>query len=142
MVVPRSVPPSDTVTRAPASAVPVIVGSTGYAVAQTFGWGGTLDAPLREARPFYAIMLGSLALAAVFALAGVSPIALLYGASIAAGIAGPITLCFTVMIARDKKTMGALRIGPWLATAGWIVTGIVTFASIAYITLQTGMTKG
>jgi len=119
-------------------AVPVIVGSTGYAVAQTFGWKGTLDAPWREARPFYAVMLGSLALAAVLALAGVPPIALLYGASIAAGIAGPVTLCFTVLIARDAQTMGAQRIGPGLAAAGWIVTAIVTFASIAYITLQTG----
>jgi Mn2+/Fe2+ NRAMP family transporter len=111
-------------------------------VAQTFGWKGTLDAPLRDARPFYAVMLGSLALAAVFALAGVPPIALLYGASIAAGIAGPVTLFFTVLIARDEQAMGAQRIGPGLAAAGWIVTAIVTFASIAYITLQTGGAKG
>jgi Mn2+/Fe2+ NRAMP family transporter len=117
-------------------AVPVIAGTTGYVAAHTFGWRGTLNAPFREAKGFYWIILLALACAAAISFAGVSPIALLYGASIAGGLGTPITLYFAVALARDETTMGSQRIGPWLAGAGWIVAAIMSAASILYLGLS------
>lgn len=113
-------------------AVPILAGSTAYAVAQTFGWPGSLDAPFGAAPRFYAVVLGALAVAAVASFAGIPPIALLYWASIAGGIATPLTLFFAVRIASDRKVMGEHRIGRPLAAAGWAVTAIATLACVAF----------
>jgi Mn2+/Fe2+ NRAMP family transporter len=120
-------------------AVPVIAATTGYVVAQTFNWPGTLDAPLRDARGFYGTIVISLAIAAALSLIGVSPIALLYWASLAGGIATPVTLYFAVRVARDERMMGAHRISPWLAAAGWVVTAIMTAAALTFLILGARM---
>jgi Mn2+/Fe2+ NRAMP family transporter len=116
-------------------AVPVIAGTTGYVVAQTFAWPGTLDARFAEARWFYGAILVSLGIAGALSLVGASPIALLYWASVAAGIATPVTLYFLVRLARDRSVMGEHRIDPWLAGAGWVVSGVMTAAAISYLAL-------
>lgn len=116
-----------------ALAVPVLVGTNGYVIAQTFGLNGTLNARFQDARAFYVTMLVSLAIAAALAFVGVSPIALLYWASVAGGIATPVTLYFVVRLARDEAVMGEHRIGPWLASAGWVVMAIMTLAAVLYL---------
>jgi Mn2+/Fe2+ NRAMP family transporter len=105
-------------------AVPVLAGTTAYVVTQTFGWSGSLSLRWYGARRFYTVVLGSLALAAGLSFAGLSPIALLYWASIAGGLATPLTLFFAVRIARDRTIMGEHRIGGGLAAAGWITTAV------------------
>ena len=114
-------------------AVPVLAGTSAYVVTQTFGWRGSLDAPFRQARIFYGVLLGSLAIAAAFAFAGFSPIALLYWASVAGGLATPLTLWFLVSIAQNRAVMGENRITGWLAYSGWTVTFIVTAACVAFL---------
>jgi len=114
-------------------AVPVLAGTSAYVVTQTFGWRGSLDAPIEQARIFYSVLLGSLGLSAAFAFAGFSPIALLYWASVAGGLATPLTLCLLVAIAQNRDVMGENRIGGWLACAGWAVTVIVTVSCAAFL---------
>ncbi|MBV8081581.1 MAG: divalent metal cation transporter [Candidatus Eremiobacteraeota bacterium] len=113
-------------------AVPVIAATTGYVVAQTFGWKGTLDADFPHARRFYVVIFASLAVAALLSLVGASPISLLYWASLGGGVATPVTLFFAVRIARDKTMMGEHRIGPWLGAAGWLVTALITASAILF----------
>ena len=116
-----------------AIAVPVLAGTSAYVVAQTFGWRAGLDAPFAKARSFYAVLIGSLALSAAFALVGVSPIALLYWASVAGGLATPITLWLLLAVARNRAIMGARRIGLWLAAAGGIVAAVVTVSCVVFL---------
>jgi Mn2+/Fe2+ NRAMP family transporter len=114
-------------------AVPVIAATTGYVAAHTFGWRGTLNSRFQDARAFYVVILTALAVSASICFVGFSLIPLLYGASLAAGLATPVTLFFAIRLARDKATMGDQRIGPWLAGAGWAVTAIMSTASILYL---------
>lgn len=114
-------------------AVPVLAGTSAYVVAQTFGWHGSLNATFGQARSFYGVLLGSLGISAAFAFAGFSPIALLYWASVAGGLATPLTLWFLVAIAQNRAVMGENRITGWLAYGGWAVTFIVTVACVAFL---------
>ena len=114
-------------------AVPVLAGTSAYVVTQTFGWRGSLDAPVGRARIFYGVLLGSLGISGVLALAGFSPIGLLYWASVAGGLATPLTLCLLVAIAQNRDIMGENRIEGWLASAGWVVTVIVTASCVAFL---------
>ena len=117
-------------------AVPVLAGTSAYIVTQTFGWRGSLDAPVGQARIFYGILLGSLGVSAAFAFAGFSPIGLLYWASVAGGLATPLTLCFLVAVAQNRAIMGENRIKGWLAYAGWAVTIVVSASCMAFLAVS------
>lgn len=116
-----------------ALAVPILAGTSAYVVAQTFGWRGSLDAPVAQARGFYAVIVGSLAVSAALAFAGFSPIALLYWASVAGGLGTPLTLWLLVAIARNRAIMGESRIGAGLALGGYAVATIVTFSCAIFL---------
>jgi Mn2+/Fe2+ NRAMP family transporter len=77
--------------------------------------------------------LCSLAISAAFAFAGFSPIALLYWASVAGGLATPLTLWFLLAIAQNGAIMGEGRISGALAYAGWAVTAVVTASCLAFL---------
>lgn len=116
-----------------AIAVPVIAATNGYVVAQTFEREAGLGLAPREAKLFYGVIFASLAAGAGFALLPIPTLSLLYWVSVAAGLATPITLALTMLVARDRVATRGAPISRPLAFAGWTVTGIVTLSSIAFI---------
>jgi Mn2+/Fe2+ NRAMP family transporter len=116
--------------------VPILAASTAYAVAHTFGSNATLDANIRDAMPFYIVILAALLIGAGASLLGLPPIRLLVWASIAAGLGTPITLVLMNLVARSKRAMGAYRIGLPLSIAGWTVTAIIVLTCAAYLALS------
>jgi Mn2+/Fe2+ NRAMP family transporter len=116
-----------------AVAVPVLAGTTAYVVAQTFGWRASLNASFSEAKAFYGVLLGALGVSAAIALLGFPPIALLYWASVAGGLATPLTLWLLLAVARNREVMGENRIGGWLLTGGGAVAAIVTASCAIFL---------
>ena len=114
-------------------AVPILAGTTAYVVAHTFGWPGSLDSRWRDAKGFYAVILGSLAIAAAAAFVSASSMSMLFWASIAGGLATPITLWFLVAIAGDRKVMGRYRAGATLTACAWVVTVVAALVAVTYI---------
>lgn len=114
-------------------AVPILAGTSAYAVTQTFGMRGSLDDSWRDARVFYAVLIGSLAFAAAVAFAGFSPIALLYWASVAGGLATPLTLWLLLAIASNRAVLGENRIRGWLLVGGCAVAAIVTASCAIFL---------
>jgi Mn2+/Fe2+ NRAMP family transporter len=119
-----------------AIAIPIIAATNGYVVAQTLGWSASLTLEPRAARGFYGIIYATLAVAAALALVPLGTIWLLYWSSVAAGIAAPITLALSLLVARHSRTMRGTPIGLQLATAGWGVTGLVTVAALCFVFLK------
>ncbi len=114
-------------------ALPVLAAGTASAVSSTFRWGGSLDKGWREARRFYATLFVGVATATALALLHIPPIKLLFWASIAGGFGTPVTLGLLVMLSRSERTMSGNIAPAWLATAGWVVTAVITIASLAFI---------
>jgi Mn2+/Fe2+ NRAMP family transporter len=114
-------------------AVPILASTSAYVVSHTFGWNGSLNRAFGEAKAFYGVILGSLGIAALAAFVPISPIAVLYWASLAGGVATPLTLFFLVRIARDRRAMGDYRIGPVFAAAGWLVATVVLVAGALFL---------
>jgi Mn2+/Fe2+ NRAMP family transporter len=117
-------------------AVPVLAATTAYVVAHTFGWRGSLDRRVAEAKAFYGVLLSSLAIASLVAFLPFSPVGILFWASIAGGVATPITLWFLIRIARDPDVMGESRIGRRLAASAWIATSCVAIAALLFLGSQ------
>ncbi|HEY7134131.1 MAG TPA: hypothetical protein VIB48_03620 [Acidimicrobiia bacterium] len=67
------------------------------------------------------------------ASSGLSPIRLLFIASIAAGIGTPVSLASLLLVAGDRHLMAGRPIGIRLRVAGWAVTAMVTAVSVVYL---------
>ena len=115
-------------------AVPVLAGSSAYAVSETFGWRSGLDEHWQRARPFYGVIALATAVGLVIPFTGVKPIDALFFTSIVNGIAAPFLLVVIMLAARNKKVMGKQTIGPVLTALGWIVT-IAMFVALVGLAL-------
>jgi Mn2+/Fe2+ NRAMP family transporter len=114
-------------------AIPVIAGTCAHVAAEMFGWRKNFDAGFLQQQRFYLTLAAALLIAAAIAFAGISPITLLFYSGIAGGIATPLTMSLMLLVGRNRAIMRDLRIAPWLAALGWIVTAIVASATIVYL---------
>lgn len=105
-------------------AIPVLAGSTGYAIAETFGWSESLEKRPRRAKAFYGIIVASILLGLLLNVIGVNPIQFLFLAAVLNGLAAPILMAIIWWLARDRKTLGHWR-SPWWSQ---LLLGIATVA--------------
>jgi len=111
-------------------AVPVLAGSSAYALSDTFGWKQGLFKKFKKARAFYLVITVSTIIGLWINFSNIDPIkALVYAAVINAVIAVPIL--FTIMkIANDKNILGERVNGRVTNTIGWITVIIMAAAVV------------
>ncbi|MEY3846532.1 MAG: hypothetical protein RJA66_799 [Actinomycetota bacterium] len=93
-------------------AVPVLAGSTAYALSETFGWRASLELKPWQAKPFYAVIVVSVGIAVLLNLLGVEPMRFLVLAAILNGLSAPILMIIVWYLARSKKLLGRWA-SPW-----------------------------
>jgi len=92
-------------------AVPVLAGSTAYAIAESVGWPEGLGRRVMQARAFYLVIAISILVGVAMDFIGVSPIRALYLAAILNGVAAPPLLVLIALLARSKDVLGRHRSG-------------------------------
>ena len=105
-------------------AVPVLAGSTAYALSETFGWRASLELKPWQARPFYSVIVVSVGLAVLLNLIGVEPMRFLVLAAILNGLSAPILMAIVWYLARDKKLLGRWVSPLW----SQVLLGVATLA--------------
>lgn len=123
-------------------AVPVIMASGAYATAAVFHWPRGLARKPRQAPRFYTTLTGIGLAGAALTLAGISPIRLLFAASVVAGIATPIGLVLLVLVAGNTQVMNNEPTDRRLLTAGWVIAALVTTLSLIYLAQQLHLLGG
>jgi len=109
-------------------AVPVLAGSSAYALSDTFGWREGLGKKFSQAKAFYIIILSSTMLGLWISISDTNPIqALIYAAVINGIIAVPM-LFIIVKIGNDKKILKGRTNGPLSNVVGWITFGIMAIS--------------
>lgn len=86
--------------------VPVLAGSTAYAIAETFGWRESLEAKPKQAKAFYGVIVASMFLALLLNLTQLNPIEFLVLAAVLNGLAAPVLMAIVWWLARDKSLLG------------------------------------
>ena len=86
--------------------IPVLAGSTAYALAETFGWRESLELKPREAKAFYAVIVGSVVVAVALNLIGIPPMTFLFLAAVLNGLAAPALMAIVWILARDHDLLG------------------------------------
>ncbi len=108
-------------------AVPVLAGSTAYAVAEACHWNEGLSRRLRSAPGFYAVIIGSMAIGLGLVGFGVNPIRALYLAAIFNGLTAPPLILLIVLLARSQGLLGQFRSG-WASILATSTAGVVMAA--------------
>jgi Mn2+/Fe2+ NRAMP family transporter len=108
-------------------AIPTLAGSTAYAFAETLGWRQGLNKKLRQARWFYALILGSTGAGIALDFIGINPVKALYWTAVINGLLAPFLLVAILVVAADKKLMQNQP----SSRLGWIVVAITTVAMFA-----------
>lgn len=114
-------------------AVPVLAGSTAYALSESMGWKEGLYRKLKEARAFYGVIIISIIVGIVINFIGIDPIKALIYSAIANGVVAPVILICIVHISSSEKIMGTHRNGKVAKAFGWAVTIIMSVAAIATV---------
>ncbi|MFL6424146.1 MAG: NRAMP family divalent metal transporter [Nitrososphaeraceae archaeon] len=111
-------------------AVPVLAGSSGYALSDVFGWSEGLSKKFKQAKGFYLVIAASTLIGLWMNFTNIDPIkALVYAAVINGIIAVPIL--FAVMkIANDKKLLGENTNNRLYNVIGWLTFGIMGISII------------
>jgi Mn2+/Fe2+ NRAMP family transporter len=106
-------------------AVPVLAGSSGYALSDAFGWSQGLSKKFKQAKGFYLVIATSTVIGLWINFVNLDPIrALVYTAVINGVIAVPIL--FAVMnIANDKEILGGKTNSYVSNIIGWLIFAIM-----------------
>jgi len=109
-------------------AVPVLAGSAGYAVAETFGWRGSLEMPARGAPGFYLIVAAATIAGLIVALTPLNPIRMLFWSAVVNGVVAVPLMAGMMLVAGDRKIMGAFAASRLLMIGGWAATALMAAA--------------
>jgi len=114
-------------------AVPVLAGSTAYAMSESFGWKQGLYRKLKQAHAFYGVIIVSMLIGIIANLMHLDPIKGLIYAAVANGVIAPFVLFFVVRLSSNKHIMGEYSNRPLISSVGWITIGVMAVSGIAAI---------
>ncbi|MDB5170411.1 MAG: natural resistance-associated macrophage protein [Candidatus Saccharibacteria bacterium] len=120
-------------------AIPVLAGSSSYALSESFRWRQGLYRPLKQAYAFYGVIIISMLVGLSINFLGIDPIKALIYSAFLNGLVAPIILALIVLISSNKKVMGRWTNSRRTTIIGWGITGIMAFVGIAgIISIVTG----
>ncbi len=112
-------------------AVPILTGSSAYAIAEALGWNYGLDEKPRRAKLFYAMIIVPTLIGMLINFVGINPISALFWTAVINGFLAPPILVVIMLIANNKKVMGERVNGRWTNLGGWVTTVVMFAAAIA-----------
>ena len=114
-------------------AIPVLAGSTSYAISESFGFKHGLYRKLKEAYAFYGVIIVSVCIGIALNFIGLDPIKALIYSAVANGLIAPFVLVFIVKMSSNKDIMGSYVNGKRGKILGWLTIALMTIAGIAAI---------
>jgi len=114
-------------------AIPVLAGSTGYAVAESYGWKSGLDNMPWQARGFYVVIGAAVVLGLGIDYCGLDPIKALYWSAVLNGVIAVPMMAALMVVAGSRRKMGEFRAGLVLGGLGWLSTAVMAAAAITML---------
>jgi NRAMP (natural resistance-associated macrophage protein)-like metal ion transporter len=114
-------------------AVPVLAGSTAFAVAEIFGWKEGLEHQPRQAAGFYSIIVIATLIGLLIDWSPIDPIRALFWSAVLNGLAAvPLMMAMMVVVSRHR-VMGRFTASRGLLIFGWAATAVMAAASAAML---------
>jgi NRAMP (natural resistance-associated macrophage protein)-like metal ion transporter len=114
-------------------ALPVMAGSAAFALAELEHWPAGLELKPTRAAAFNATIAIAMITGVLLNFVHLNPIRALVIAAVINGVAAAPVMAITMLLARNSAVVGKFRISGYPLVAGWISTGVMAAASIAYL---------
>jgi NRAMP (natural resistance-associated macrophage protein)-like metal ion transporter len=111
-------------------AVPVLAGSSAYAISDTMGWNEGLGKRFKQAKPFYLVIAVSTLIGLGINFVNIDPIKALIYTAVINGITAVPILFAILRIANDKKILKDKTNGPVTNLLGWLTFMIMGISVI------------
>lgn len=109
--------------------VPVLVGSSAYAVAEAANWRGSMAYRPKKARAFYGVMATAMALGFALNYMGLNAVKMLFWSAVINGLLAPPLILLVILLTSNRKVMGEQVSSPVLRYLGWATFVVMTAAA-------------
>ena len=111
-------------------AVPVLTGSSAYAIGEAFGWNCGLNEKFHKARRFYGIIIVSTMVGMLINFLKIAPVTALFWTAVINGVLAPPLLVMIMLVSNNRKVMGKRVNGRLTNIIGWSTAAIMSAAAI------------
>jgi len=112
-------------------AVPVLAGSSAYAVAESAAWAASLGTAPRRVRKFYAVLAVAVLVGIGLEYIGLNAVQMLFYSAVLNGILAPPLIVLVVLLTSDRAVMGEWVNPVWMRILGWFTAAVMTVAALA-----------
>lgn len=114
-------------------AVPVLAGSSAYAIGEARKWPVGLARQPSEAKAFYATVVIATLLGMTLDFTPLDPIKALFWSAVINGVVAVPVMAIMMLLSGKEKAMGEFTVGGWLKGLGWLATGVMALAAAAML---------
>ena len=114
-------------------AVPILTGSSAYAMCEAFDWEFGLDEKFRDARRFYLIIAAATLVGLLINFLKIPPVTALFWTAVINGVLAPPLIVVLMLVSNNSHVMGKRTNGALTNFLGWSTAAIMTAAAIGML---------
>lgn len=111
-------------------AIPVLAGSSAYAVSESLKKNEGLSKKWYEAKVFYMVIVASMIIGLSINFLGINPMSALVWSAVVNGAVAPFILVAIILISQSKKIMGKHKNNLVTTTVGWFVVAVMFVSAV------------
>jgi NRAMP (natural resistance-associated macrophage protein)-like metal ion transporter len=111
-------------------AIPVLAGSSAYAIGEGRKWPVGLSRKPKQAMAFYSVLALSVVLGIALNFTSLDPIKALYWSAVINGVLAAPVMVALMLLVRRKSVMGGLVVEGWLFWLGWVSTAAMALCIV------------
>jgi NRAMP (natural resistance-associated macrophage protein)-like metal ion transporter len=115
--------------------VPVLAGSSAYAVAEGSAWRGSLERRPQGARRFYAVLAAAMVGGLAIDFAGLDAVKMMFWSAVVNGALAPPLILLVILLTSNRQVMGDRVNSPILRFLGWITFALMGAATLGMIVI-------
>jgi NRAMP (natural resistance-associated macrophage protein)-like metal ion transporter len=113
--------------------VPVLAGSSAYAIAEASAWRGSLEKKPHSARRFYTVLAMAMVGGLAIDLAGLDAVKMMFWSAVVNGALAPPLILLVILLTSDRRVMGERVNSPVLRVLGWITLVLMSGATVGML---------
>ena len=110
--------------------VPVLAGSSSYALAEAAAWRGSLERKPRRARKFYGVLAAAMIAGCGIDFAGLDAVKMLFWSAVINGALAPPLILLILLLTSDPAVMGERVNSPLMRVLGWFTFALMSAATL------------
>ena len=113
--------------------VPVLAGSSAYAIAEASAWRGSLEKKPRGARRFYAVLAAAMVGGLAIDFAGLDAVKMLFWSAVLNGALAPPLIFLVILLTSNRRVMGDRVNSSVLRILGWSTFVLMSAATVGML---------